>query len=226
MRFACRAPHRSSTVTCMRARRLSVAFALAGMGAGIGCGGSDEEGGNGEPIPPPAAACATAAGGGAQATAAPVMMTALKDGSAEGWLASPGVADLDRDGAQEILIAREGRLTAFRADCGVKWGASVTGRIWTSPVIGDFTGDANLEVVVAARDKITMFTAAGAVAPGFPVTWRNEVRSLAAGDVDADGKLEIVAVTNSPLDANERRDIIKVWRGDGSAQSGFPANTS
>lgn len=208
----------------MRARRLWVALALASAGAGVGCGGG-EEGDNGEPIPPPAAACATAAGGGAQATAAPVMMTALKDGSAEGWLASPGVADLDRDSAKEILIAREGRLTAFRPDGSVKWGAAVTGRIWASPVIGDFTGDANLEVVVAARDKITMFTAAGAVAPGFPVTWRNEVRSLAAGDVDADGKLEIVAVTNSPLDANSQRDIIKVWRGDGSAQSGFPANT-
>lgn len=211
----------------MRARRLSVALALASSSAVVsGACGGDEEGENGAPIDPPAAACATAPGGGAQATLAPMLVTTLKDGGAEGWLASPAVADLDGDGAKEILIAREGRLSAFRPDGSVKWSAQVTGRIWASPVVGDFTGDANLEVVVAARDKIHMFNAAGAAAAGFPVTWRNEVRSLAAGDVDADGKLEIVAVTNSPLDANSQRDIIKVWRGDGSAQSGFPANTS
>lgn len=216
----------------MRARRLSIALVLASAGVsagvGIGCGGSDggEEGIDGEPLPPPAAACATAPGGGAQATQAPVMLTALKDGNKEGWLASPAIADLDRDGAQEILIGREGRLSAFRPDGSVKWGATVGSRIWASPVVGDFTGDANLEVVVAAGDKVYMFNAAGAAAAGFPVTWRNEVRSLAAGDVDADGKLEVVAVTSTPLNGSGQRDIIQVWRGDGSQQSGFPANTT
>lgn len=211
----------------MRARRLSVAFALAGVSAGaVACGGSDgDEGLDGDPLPLPSAACTVASGGGQQATAMPTLKTTLKDGGAEGWLASPGVADLDGDGVQEILIGRENRLTAFRPDGSVKWTAPVTGRIWASPVVGNFTGDAALEVVVAARDRIHMFTAAGTASPGFPVTWRNEVRSLAAGDVDGDGTLEIVAVTNSPLSGNSRRDIIQVWNGDGSQQAGFPANT-
>jgi hypothetical protein len=213
----------------MRARRLSAvaAFLISGAGGVSGCGGSGEgEGPDGEPLPPPAAACAVAPGGGAQATQAPMLLTTLKDGGREGWLASPAVADLDRDGAQEILIGREGRLSAFRPDGSVKWSATVASRIWASPVVGDFTGDANLEVVVASGDKVHMFNAAGGAAAGFPVTWRNEVRSLAAGDVDGDGTLEIVAVTSSPLNGSGQRDIINVWNGDGSQQSGFPANTT
>jgi FG-GAP-like repeat len=204
----------------MWARRLSVAFALAY----VGCGGSDD-GGGGTPIPPPAASCAIAAGGGSATTQAPTLTVTLKDRDQEGWLASPGVADLDRDNTQEIVIAREGKVYAFRPDGSPKWTAAVVGRVWASPLIGDFTGDAKLEVVVAARDKVYMFTATGAAASGFPVTWNNELRSLAAGDVDGDGKLEIVAVTNTPRNAAGQRDIIQVWRGDGNVQPGFPANT-
>jgi FG-GAP-like repeat len=73
---------------------------------------------------------------------------------------------------------------------------------------------------------VVMLDATGTTAPGFPVTWRDEMRSVAAGDVDGDGKLEIVAVSNSPLSAGGPRDVIQVWRGDGSVQRGFPANTS
>jgi hypothetical protein len=208
----------------MRARRLW--FALVPALASCGGGGDGDGGGDGEPIPPPAAACALAAGGGAAATRAPELLVTLKDGDQEGWLASPAVADLDLDRSQEIIIAREGRLVAYRPDGSAKWAAAVAGRIWASPVVGDFIGDAQLEVVVAARDKVYMFNAAGAAVDKFPVTWRNEIRSLAAGDVDADGKLEIVAVTNTPLNGSGQRDIIQVWRGDGTEQNGFPANTT
>lgn len=207
------------------------ALALVGLGCGGGAGGGPDGGGgdddmvDGTPKPLPAAACAAASGGGSSATQLPTMMASLKERYHEGWLASPAVADLDRDGMNEVVIARAGRLLTFRPDGTVKWGFDVTGRIWASPIVADFVGDANLEVVFAAREKIYMLTAAGAVSPGFPVSWRDEVRSLAAGDVDADGRLEIVAVTNNPL-AGTVRDIIKVYRGDGSTQAGFPPNTT
>ncbi|MEZ4361815.1 MAG: VCBS repeat-containing protein [Kofleriaceae bacterium] len=188
----------------------------------VGCGGDE---GGGPPLPPPAAACDVAAGGGSPTTQLPTPLVALQDNGREGWLASPGIADLDGDGAREVVIAREGRVLAFRADGSSKWTAPVTGRVWASPVIGDFVGDARLEVVVAARGQIYMFDSAGAAVSGFPVTWRDEVRSLAAGDVDGDGRLEIVAVTNSPLSIGGQRDIIQVWRGDGTPQRGFPPNT-
>lgn len=204
----------------MRVRWLSFAFGL--VWSAVGCGGGED----GPPIDPPAAACTPAAGGGQQATQAPTLALALKDADQEGWLASPAIVDMDRDGAQEILLGRAGRLSVYRPDGVVKWSATVPARIWASPVVGDFTGDANLEVAVASGDKVYLYDAAGNAQSGFPVTWRGELRSLAAGDVDGDGKLELVAVTTQPLNANGQRDIIMAWRGNGAAQSGFPANTT
>ena len=203
----------------MRVRWLSLALTLVGMG----CGGDE---GDGAPIPPPAAACTPAAGGGQTATHMPALTLSLKDADQEGWLASPAVADLDRDNAQEIIIGRAGRLVVYRPDGSVKWSVQVPSRIWASPVVGDFAGDANLEVVIGAADKVYMYNAAGMSLSGFPVTWTGEVRSLAAGDLDGDGKLEIVAATTKPSSSSAPRDLIMAWRGNGQAQSGFPPNTS
>jgi hypothetical protein len=179
------------------------------------------------PLPLPSAPCTAADDGGRAATQAPELLATLKDRWHEAWLGSPAVADLDRDGTAEIVVPRDGRLLAWRADGSIKWSVDVGGgRMWASPLVADFRGDANLEVVVAARGQVHMFDAAGAPVPGFPVAWRDEIRSLAAGDVDGDGKLEIVAVTTSPLSANGQRDILQVIRADGTIQANFPPNTT
>lgn len=136
----------------MRVRRSSLAFGI--LSASVACGGGED----GAPIDPPAAACTPAAGGGQQATQVPVLALSLKDADQEGWLASPAIVDLDRDGAQELVLGRAGRLTVYRPDGVVKWSATVPARIWASPVIGDFVGDANLEVAVASGDRCTSTT--------------------------------------------------------------------
>ena len=195
---------------------------------GTGGGGAGTTGGGGTgPIVLPPPACAPAPAGGAASTAAPTMKLALANGGDEGWLGSPAVADLDGDGSKEIIAARGADVVVWRADGTMRGKTRLTGsRIWSAPLVGDFVGDAKLEIVAACRGQLAMLDANLAATPGFPVAWRDEMRSVAAGDVDGDGKLEIVAGTTSDLDANGQTDILTVFRADGRMQPGFPPNTT
>jgi hypothetical protein len=203
--------------------------ALCGSFA-IGCGGEDEGGGGGDPrggggIQPPAPVCSSA-GGAAQAST-PVAAGGLADRGAEAWLASPVVIDLDGDGEVEVAAGRDDAMTVWRAGGEVAWRASTEGRIWSSPVAADLDPDRDgLELAAAARGRIYAWDAAGQPLDGFPFSWQDELRSLATGDIDGDGELELVAVTTSPLEGGGQRDIvIAVEPRGGGAVAGFPANT-
>ncbi len=176
---------------------------------------------------PPAPSCEPAPGGGSPDVAEPTVLVTLADRWHESWLASPAVADLDEDGTPEIVIARAELLLVWHADGSEVWRADTGGRTWSSPVVGDLVaGSPGLEVALAARDTIYAFDADGNDLPGFPVIWRDELRSLAAGDIDGDGEPELVAVTTSPLNDNNQRDIIIAYHMDGSLVAGFPPNTT
>lgn len=83
-----------------------------------------------------------------------------------------------------------------------------------------------LEVAAAARAEIYAWDAQGNLLSGFPVEWRDEVRTLAAGDIDGDGDLELVAVTRSRLEENDQIDILMAYHHDGATVAGFPPNTT
>jgi FG-GAP-like repeat len=195
-------------------------------GSGGATGGSGGGTGGGGEVPKPS--CEPASGGGSETVQAPELLATLYDSWHEGWLGSPAVADLDGDGTPEILAPRGNLLLGWHLDGSVVLRMEVdSGRIWASPVVADLVGSSpGLEVAVAARGAIYAWSATGDLLPGFPYEWRDELRSLATGDIDGDGDLELVAVTTSPLSENGQRDIIIAVHADGTTVAGFPANTT
>lgn len=173
--------------------------------------------------PPSAASCEPADPDGSP-VAVPVLLIRLADRWQEGWLSAPAVADLDGDGTMEIIVARSGLVQVWTPSGALSWSYD-TGqdRIWASPVVYDLRNDLpGLEIAVAAREQIHMIAADGTAVPGFPVAWESELRSLAAGDVDGDGALELVV---APARGGPT-DVMAAFDNDGSMVPGFPPNAA
>ncbi|MBI5499359.1 MAG: VCBS repeat-containing protein [Deltaproteobacteria bacterium] len=187
-------------------------------------GDHDADGDDAGPLPP---ACDAAPGGGSATVQAPVLVATLFDRWHEAWLGSPAVADLDGDGTNEILVPRDEVLLGWHIDGSVVFRQETRGRIWAPPVVGDLVPSRpGLEVAVASRGSIHVWDAAGTEVAGFPATWQDELRSLAAGDIDGDGALELVAVTTNPVEGSGQRDLLIAFETDGRFVAGFPPNTT
>lgn len=195
-------------------------------GPGGGSGGGSGEPIGGEPVGDlPAASCE--AEGGTEEVSEPVLLTTLFDRWHEGWLSSPAVADLDGDGENEIIVPRDSLLQVWHLDGTIVHQKELPGRIWASPVVADLRPDIpGLEVAVASRQMINAWDAQGNELPGFPFEWRDELRSIAAADIDGDGYLELVSVTTGKLEEGGQTDIIIAIHANGDVVSGFPPNTT
>jgi hypothetical protein len=194
---------------------------------GTGASGPSGPAGVGGGIQPPAPSCEAAPEGATTEVATPELVAELGDQWHESWLASPVVADLDEDGTMEIISSRHGLVLGWHMDGTIVFSQEVEGRCWASPVVANIRTDLpGLELAQASEDKIYMWSADGTAVPGFPYTWRGELRSLAAGDVDGDGEIELVAVTTQGLEGNGQTDIVIAVNPDGSTVAGFPPNTS
>lgn len=190
-----------------------------GIGAlALVCVSCQKEIGGGNVPPPVTPSCDPAAEGSA-AVSAPELLFVLADRFHEAFLASPAVADLDGDGAVEIIVPRSNKIIAWRTDGSIKWEFDAeVGRIWASPIVADFRDDARLEVAFAARGRVFLLDADGQLLSGFPIEAEDELRAIAAGDIDADGQLELVASTTQ----GGPGDVLNAWNADGSEVDGFP----
>ncbi|MCL4264586.1 MAG: VCBS repeat-containing protein [Anaerolineae bacterium] len=134
-----------------------------------------------------------------------------------GWYSSPAVADLDNDGAPEV-IASPYSLYALNGENGtVQWEVDPPGgRTWPGVVVADIDDNGDLEVAVAqGSGYLTVYDHLGnEVWNRRPET--NELRGLSVYDLDADGSLELV-VTATGDELNTY-----VYEHDGSLRHGWP----
>ncbi len=196
-----------------------------GDGTGGGTGGST--GGEGGSLVVRAPTCNPADDGGSAQVAKPVEIGRYAAGWSEGWSGSPAIADLDGDGVPEIVVAREGEVVTLHADGTEVFTVPVEGRCWSPAIVAELRpGEPGLEVVAACRGRIYAWNASGEALSGFPYEWEDEFRSIAAGDIDGDGQLELVAGTTSDVESQGQTDILIAIEADGSVVSGFPPNAS
>jgi len=121
------------------------------------------------------------------------------------WTTAPALADLDRDGRLEIVVATDNSLEVLNAR-----GKPVSGwpKLWeqytslgsSSPVIGDVTGDGAPDIVLTLMTSgigndgaVHVYDAHGNMHPHFPKALPSESGAVPAiADVDLDGRNEIV----------------------------------
>jgi hypothetical protein len=144
----------------------------------------------------------------------------------------PAVADIDEDGAPEILVASPGgppRIRCFNIDGTVQAGfpAALPYQNWlnvTCPAVADVDGDGHLDVGAQTEGGVAFFDRFGQALPGWPYLWQTTQNIAWSGpavaDLDGDGKCEVVVGNNCLYDCS-----VHVIRADGSAMPGWPRPT-
>lgn len=147
-----------------------------------------------------------------------------------GWYSSPAVADLDGDGAMEVIGSAYSIVVLDGATGTLMWrmnsghdrsepGADNVGRTWPGVVVADVDGDGVLEIVTAhSGGCVSVYNREGYFEPGWPrYPATNELRSLAVADLDEDGDMEIVV-------GQAKLDRVNTWvfEHTGALRSGWP----
>ena len=147
-----------------------------------------------------------------------------------GWYSSPAVADLDGDGAMEVIASAYSIVVLDGETGAVQWrmasghdrsepDADNVGRTWPGIVVADVDDDGELEIVTAhSGGYVSVYSSQGYFEPGWPqVPTSRELRGLSVYDLDGDGSLEIV-VTGAVYDA------VNTWvfEHEGTLRPGWP----
>jgi hypothetical protein len=137
-----------------------------------------------------------------------------------GWYASPAVADLDGDGAADVVWGAYDVVALEGANGIEKWRGQSGQRVWPGVAVADLTGDGTLEVVVGrSGDQVTVYDRFGSAVWTRNPFGGGEVRTLAVADLETDGVLEIVAGRASGGSTRQ----LNVFEPNGSVRPGWPA---
>src|SRR5436190_806890 len=138
-----------------------------------------------------------------------------------GWYSSPGVADLNGDGQQDVIWGSYDVVALNGADGSLKWRAPSGNRVWPGIAVADLTGNGTLEVIVGRTSaQPTIYDRFGGVVwTRTPFGGGDELRSLAVADLDKDGQLEII--TGQAAGVASRQ--LNVLEPNGTVRPGWPA---
>ena len=195
-----------------------------GGGASGGHGGSQtlDDGGIA-----PTQTCASK--GGTAPVAMPQLVRNLAAGET-GWFSSPVVIDLDGDGKKEIVAPLYSTFVFGADGAQLAKGTATKGRVYAPSVVADLDGDGVLEIVVGGNaGTVAAYNYQSGklvVKAGWPASASSggqdpEIRGMAGGDLDGDGKIEIVVTTTNTSKTGAQ---VFVFAADGKVFQ--PAGTS
>jgi hypothetical protein len=196
-------------------------------GKGDGGGTVPRDGGSVFPDGAVAPTPACASEGGNAAVAMPTFVRNIKTGET-GWYAAPAVLDLDGDGKKEIVAALYSTFVFDASGKQLGKGTATMGRVYAPHVVADLDADGTTEVVVGGGGgTVAAYEWKGgtlALKSGWPASTTSggqspEARGMAAGDLDGDGKLEVVVTTTNTSNTGSQ---VFVFEPDGTVRPGWP----
>jgi len=151
-----------------------------------------------------------------------------------GAVRTPVLADLDGDGAMEIIIAvrnwPEGLIYVYRGDGTIfpNWPQRMDYVPGSAVAVGDINGDEIPEIVAESYYRLHAYSIDGVLLPGFPYlpdTTGTRVFSYSTpvlADLDGDGNREIICGDHS---IENGTGAVHVVKNDGKSRDGWPKIT-
>jgi hypothetical protein len=149
-----------------------------------------------------------------------------------GAVRTPVLADIDGDGALEIIVAvrlwPEGFIYVYRGNGTIypNWPQRMDYVPGSAVAVGDINGDEIPEIITESAYYLHAYTPQGSLMPGFPYPLsEGRVFSYSTpvlADLDEDGNREIICGDHSQLDGS---GAVHIVRYDGTSWEGWPKIT-